>query len=197
MLSKSLRTIYASCVAIALVSSPVFAEEAAPAEATARVTGVTVEAEVTAIDYESRELSMRGPQGNIVTITAGDHIARLDDIAVGDLIVTTYIASLEGELRTPTEEELANPWVEVDGAAEAPADADPGAMVGRVIRAVCTLEGMNRLLGTITVKDPRGKYHVIGDVEPEKMEGVVLGATLVLVYTEAMAVTLEKKPAAE
>jgi len=56
---------------------------------------------------------------------------------------------------------------------------------------------MNRLLGTITVKDPRGKYHVIGDVEPEKMEGVVLGATLVLVYTEAMAMTLEKKPAAE
>ena len=196
MISKSLRTIFAGCVAIALVSSPVFAEEAAPAEDTARVMGVSLEAEVTAIDYKTREVSLRGPQGNIVTITAGDHIARLEDISVGDSIVTTYIASLEGELRTPTEEELANPWMEVDGAAKAPEDSDPGAIAGRVIRAVCTLEGMNRLLGTITVKDPRGKYHVIGDVEPEKMEGVVLGATLVLVYTEAMAITLEKKPAA-
>lgn len=197
MINKSLRTLFASCVAIALVSSPVFAEEAAPAEDTARVMGVSLEAEVTAIDYEAREVSLRGPQGNIVTITAGDHIGRLEDIAVGDSIVTTYIASLEGELRTPTEEELANPWMEIDGAAKASGEEEPGAMAGRVIRAVCTLEGMNRLLGTITVKDPRGKYHVIGDVEPEKMEGVVLGATLVLVYTEAMAITLEKKPAAE
>jgi len=193
---KSLRSIIVGCAAIALLSSPVFAEEAVPAEGTVRVTGVSLEAEVTAIDYKTREVSMRGPQGNIVTITAGDHIERLEDIAVGDSIVTTYIASLEGELRAPTEEELAEPWVEVDGAAKAADDDEPGAMVGRVIRAVCTLEGMNRLLGTITVKDPRGKYHVIGDVEPEKMEGVVLGATLVLVYTEAMAVTLEKKPAA-
>ena len=196
-MKKSLRSIFAGCAAIALLSSPVFAEQAAPAEDTVRVMGVSLEAEVTAIDYKTREVSMRGPQGNIVTITAGDHIGRLEDITVGDSIVTTYIASLEGELRKPTEEELAEPWVEVDGAAKAADDAEPGAMVGRVIRAVCTLEGMNRLLGTITVKDPRGKYHVIGDVEPEKMEGVVLGATLVLVYTEAMAITLEKKPAAE
>jgi len=57
----------------------------------------------------------------------------LGSFAVGDTIVTTYIASLEGELRTPTEEELANPWVEVDGAAKAPEDVDPGVIAGRVI----------------------------------------------------------------
>lgn len=197
MISKSLRSIFAICTAVVLTSSPLFAKEAAPAEDTVRVTGVTMEAEVTAIDYETRQVSMRGPQGNIVTIQAGDHIARLKDIKVGDQIVTTYVAALEGELREPTEEELANPWEEVEGAGVADESAAPGAIAGRQIRAVCTLEGMNRLLGTITVKDPRGMYHVIGDVEPEKMEGVVLGATLVLVYTEAVAITLEHKPAAE
>jgi hypothetical protein len=50
---------------------------------------------------------------------------------------------------------------------------------------------MNRLLGTVTVMDPRGKAHVIADVEPEKMAGVTLGQTIVLVYTEAIAMTLE------
>lgn len=83
-MKKSLRSIIAGCAAIALLSSPVFAEEAAPAEGTVRVMGVSLEAEVTAIDYETREVSMRGPQGNIVTITAGDHIERLEDITVGD-----------------------------------------------------------------------------------------------------------------
>ncbi len=197
MISKPLRSIFTACAAVVLASNPLFAKEAAPAEDTARVMGVTLEAEVTAVDYETRQVSMRGPQGNIVTITAGEHIARLNDIAVGDHIVTTYVAALEGELRAPTEEELANPWEEVEGAGLAGDNAAPGAIAGRQIRAVCTLEGMNRLLGTITVKDPHGKYHVIGDVEPEKMEGVVLGATLVLVYTEAVAITLEEKSAAE
>ena len=51
---------------------------------------------------------------------------------------------------------------------------------------------MNRALGTVTVKDSRGKLHLIGDVEPEKMDGVTLGQTIVLVYTEALAISLEK-----
>jgi hypothetical protein len=207
MISASLRTIFTGCMAIALVSSPVIAEQAepvvaeqaesAPVEVKPRVMTVSLEAEVTAIDYETRAVSLRGPQGNIVTITAGENVERLQEIAIGDTITTTYIASLEGELREPTEEELANPWAEIDGAAKASENAEAGAIVGRIIRAVCVIEGMNRLLGTVTVKDPRGNYHVIGDVEPEKMEGVLLGATVVLVYTEAIAITLEKHTAAE
>ena len=71
----------------------------------------------------------------------------------------------------------------------------PGVGAARVIRAVCTIEGLNRILGTVVIKDPRGKVHVIGDVEPEKMEGVTLGQTLVVVYAEALALSLE--PAAD
>ena len=41
--------------------------------------------------------------------------------------------------------------------------------------------------------DPRGKLHLIGDVEPEKMEGVNLGDTVVVIYREALALSLEHK----
>jgi hypothetical protein len=67
----------------------------------------------------------------------------------------------------------------------------PGVGAARVIRAVCTIEGLNRILGTAVIKDPRGNVHVIGDVEPEKMEGVTLGQTVVMVYAEALALSLE------
>ena len=50
---------------------------------------------------------------------------------------------------------------------------------------------MNRLLGTVTVLDSRGAAHVITDVEPEKMSNVTLGQSIVLVYTEALAISLE------
>ncbi|MBE9537864.1 MAG: hypothetical protein IMF06_02220, partial [Proteobacteria bacterium] len=59
MISKSLRTIFAACVATAMVAVPTFAEEAAPAEDTTRVMGVSMEAEVTDIDYDTREVSLR------------------------------------------------------------------------------------------------------------------------------------------
>jgi hypothetical protein len=193
--------LFRACLATLLTAFvcalPAIAQETDQAQGGARVEAISIEAEVVSIDHDTRELSIRSPLGDIITVTAGDHIERLHEIAVGDLIVISYLASLEGELRQPTAAEIAEPWVEVDAAAVAGADMLPGAIAGNVVRAVCTIEGMNRLTRTVTVLDPRGKYHVIGDVEPEKMEGVTLGTTLVLTYTQAMAITLEEKPRSE
>jgi hypothetical protein len=159
----------------------------------ARVAAVSVEAEIVAINQETREVSLRTPMGEVITLTAGDQVKRLNELEQGDRVVTTYIASVEGDLRKPTEEELAEPWVELDDAAVASMAEQPGAGVGRMIQAVCTIEGMNRVLGTVTILDPKGNLHLIGDVEPEDMEGVTLGDTIIITYTEAVAITLEKK----
>ncbi len=161
-----------------------------------RSTTLQVEAEIVAIDHKTREMSLKTPMGETVTLTASDDIKRFNEFEKGDLVVTTYMASLEGDLRAPTEEEKAEPWIELDAAAIAELDELPGAGVGRVIQAVCTIEGMNRALGTVTIMDPRGNLHLIGDVEPEKMEGVSLGDTIIVTYTEAVAIQLEKKVAA-
>ena len=157
-----------------------------------RQAAMQVEAEIVAIDYETRELSLRTPMGDVITLTASDDIKRFKEFEKGDKVVTTYIASLEGDLRQPTEEEKANPWVELDAEAIAELDELPGVGVGRVIQAVCTIEGMNRALGTVTILDPRGKLHMIGDVEAEDMEGVKLGDSIIVTYTEAVAVELRK-----
>jgi hypothetical protein len=185
------------CLSVLVMALPagVQAEHHETAETKDRVVTMSIEAEITHVDLKTREVTMKSPMGELTTVTVGEHVQRLEDFAAGDLIAITYIASLEGELREPTDAEIAEPWVELDAAAKADLDMDPGAIVGRVIQAVCTIEGMNRVTGTVMVQDPRGKYHVIGDVEPEKMEGVTLGTTLVLTYSEALAVTLEKKVA--
>ena len=156
------------------------AEEPAP-QGGGRAMIVTVEAVVTDIDLENRQVSLQGPMGQPVTITATEQVVKLEDVSVGDTLIATYMASLEGELRAPTEEELAEPWVVLEDAGVLEGADQPTAGGARLIRAVCT----------VTVMDPRGKAHVIADVEPEKMEGVTLGQTIVMVYTEAIAVTLE------
>jgi hypothetical protein len=156
-----------------------------------------ISAIITDIDPESREVTLEGGLGNSITLTVGPDVKRFDEFKVGDLVVATYVSSISGELRAPTEAELAEPIVELDAGAVAPADMEPGAAVGRSIRAVCTVEGMNRVTRTVMLQDPDGDFHIIDDVDPAKMAGVALGDTVIVTYTEAFALTLEKQAATE
>lgn len=180
-----------STVLFSLVAQAEHHAEAAKPETNVRAMSMTIEAVITDIDLETRQFTVEGPNGQPITMTAAEKVVKLEDVNVGDTIVATYFTSLESELREPTQEELAEPWVVLADAAKSEADEQPAIGGARLIRAVCTIEGMNRVLGTVTIMDPRGKLHLIGDVEPEKMEGVTLGQTVVMVYTEALAVTLE------
>ena len=163
--------------------------------ASVRASAVVVEALVVAIDLENREFSLEMPQGAIVTMKAGPvmDMKRLEELSVGDIVVATYLQSLAAEVRTPTQEELDEPWVELDAAAVAALDMEPGVAEMRVIRAVCSIEGMNRVTRTVMIEDPRGKYHLITDVDPARMMGLTLGTRVIMIYTEAMALSLEKR----
>lgn len=194
----------AASVACATLLMPLSAsaeDEAASPEGNVRAMAMSVEAIVTEIDLETRQVSLKGPDGNIFTLTASEQVVKLEDVNVGDALRATYLAALEGELREPTEEELAQPYVVVADGGAGEVEGQPMAGAARMIHAVCTIEGMNRLLGTVTIMDPNGKVHVIADVEPEKMSNVILGQTIVMTFREALALTLEhvapEAPAAE
>lgn len=162
-----------------------------------RATAKQITAVITDIDQESREVTLQGPLGNTFTLQVGDAVERLNEFEKGDMVLAQYESSLSGELREPTEAEMAMPWVELDAASVNEAGFEPGAAVGKAIRAVVSIEGMNRITRTVTVLDAKGDFHIIGDVNPEKMEGVVLGDKLILVYTQAVALELEKHTPAQ
>ena len=92
----------------------------------------------------------------------------------------------EAEVRAPTAEEEANPWV-VLGEMGRTADDDSMTAAGaaRLIRAVCTIEAMDRN-GNVMIQDARGRMHTVGGVETEKLDNVRLGDTVVVVFTEAL-----------
>ena len=192
-LANILRTSLLTLLVAAFPLTSQAAEAVAPAEEpSGRAMAIQIVAVVTDIDLETRQISLEIPNGDIITLTARENVVKLEDISVGDTLVTTYIAGLEGELREPTAEELAEPWLVVEDGAVSAEGEQPAIGGARIIRAVCTIEGMNRELGTVTIKDSRGKLHVIGDVEPEKMEKASIGQTVVIVYAEALALSLEK-----
>ncbi len=193
MLTVPLNRIAIAAMALLLVlASGARADDHAGDGPNVRAAAIQVAALIVDIDRETRELTLQTPHGDYVTVTASEEIQRLDDFAVGDAIVATYMTSLAGEVREPTAEERANPWQELDAAAIADLDMPPGVAGLRVVKAVCTIEGMNRVAGTAMIEDPRGKYHLIGDIPRERFEGRRLGDTVVMIYSEAMALTLEK-----
>ncbi len=156
-----------------------------------RAVEVEAVAEVAAIDLDDRQVTLKLENGELVTVAAPEAVVKLESVNVGDKVRAAYVAAMEAEVREPTEEELANPWVVLGDAGADKVEGQPTAGAARFIRAVCTVEGMNRLLGTATLMDANGGIHVVGDVEPEKMAGVTLGQTVVVEFAEALAITLE------
>ena len=55
------------------------------------------------IDYGTREVTLKGADGNILKIKAGDRVKRLEDVKKGDRIVATYTEALAVSVVKPEE----------------------------------------------------------------------------------------------
>lgn len=164
-------------------------DEMAPRE---KWTLQTTQGTIKAINKETREITLMGTNGNLVTITANESAERFDELVVGDVIVFDYWTYMMAEFREPTAAELAEPIVMIAEAAKAPKDADPGLVVGAMVKAVVSIEILNRpnMLGT--VKGPMGNYMTIQMEDKEFITKLHIGQVFILTYAEAMVMSLEK-----
>lgn len=153
---------------------------------------ITMTATVTAVDQKARTVTLKGPEGNEITMAVGEEVTRLAEVKVGDLLDIGYLQALGLEFREATPEEMKNPLTETIETEKADKTRAPAGAQLRTVRAVVTLEGMSRWLSTLTVLGPRGNYFVV-EVEPSavKWETLRIGQTMVGTYTEAMVMSIE------
>jgi len=155
---------------------------------------ISVIARVEAINLTTREVTLKDSNGHTDILTVDKRVARLDEVKVGDQVIAEYYAAFVAELRAPTAEEKANPWTVLTQTAKAPAGTQPAAGALRVTRAVVTVEGMDRLAKSLTVSGKPGVMTVeVEDVAA--LSKLHLGDTIVVTFTEGVAVSLEKRPA--
>jgi hypothetical protein len=153
---------------------------------------LSLTATVEAIDHTNREVTLKGPLGNEVTFTVDERVKRLDEVKVGDQVRADYYVSVAAEIRKPTAEEEKNPIVVLDAAGKAPPGTSPAAGGLRRIKVVTTIEGLDRPTQTVTVKGPRGRYLTARVADPSRLTQVRIGDHIVVTYTEALAISLEK-----
>jgi hypothetical protein len=153
---------------------------------------VSITASVEDVNYTNREVTLKGPLGNEVTLVADPSIKRFNEIKIGDQITADYYVSVAGEVRKPTSEEKEHPIMLLDAAGKAPPGTSPAAGGLRRFKVVTTIEGLDRPTQTITVKGPRGHYLTARVADPSRLTKVHIGDNVVVTYTEAVAISLEK-----
>jgi Cu/Ag efflux protein CusF len=151
---------------------------------------VQVTATVEAIDQKTRMVTLRGPEGKLITFKAGEDVRNLAQVKKGDQVVATYYESVALRVRKPGEVE---PGVEAAEATDrAKVGEKPGAASAQTVTVTTTVEKIDRKKETITLKGPEGKLTTVKVREPKRLDKVAVGDRLQITYTEAVAISVEK-----
>jgi hypothetical protein len=190
-------TVLVVVVAAALLAAPVTAQTGgavvgtAPGKAAIAQT-VTVSATITAIDSATRDVTLKGPQGNLMTVTAGPDVKNFDKLKVGDQVDLQYIEALTLELKKGGGMVVGR--TEKTDAVGAKKDETPGGAMGRQVTIVADVVAVDPAKQVITLKGPKQTVD-LRIADPEQFKRIAKGDQVEAKYTQAIAVAVE--PAAK
>jgi hypothetical protein len=146
---------------------------------------------VAAIDKATRTLTLKGANGKSFDLVAGEEVKNFDQINVGDHVVVEYVRALTLELKkgggVREKSEKAD-------AVRAQPGEKPGAAVGRQVKVMADVIDVNKKKKTITLKGPEGKVVELDVQNPDQFKVVKKGDQVEVIYTEALAVSVEAAP---
>ena len=153
---------------------------------------VTMKGTIKEIVKENRAITLMGSEGELTTITADPTVERFDEFSVNDVVTFDYYTYMMAEFREPTAEEIAEPIIVIAEAGKAPEGMDPAAVVGAVVKAVVTIEALNRPFMLATIQGPAGNFLTIEMEDAELITELNIGQVIILYYAEAIAISLTK-----
>jgi len=179
--------------ALLLVAAPCWSDETAPATDkpsihTSQTTKIT--AVVEAINHETREVTLRGPEGNTVSFVASEEARNLDQVSVGDIVMAEYKQSLSIEVFANDGSEPGAGELVVAGRSEKGEMPGVAAVDSTVVTA--TVEEINLENNTFKLKGPSGEVQEYVARDPENLKKAAVGDLVVITYTEALALSVEK-----
>jgi len=149
---------------------------------------VSVSARVEAIDKAQRQLTLKGPKGNVQTVTAGPEVRNFDQIKVGDMVVARYVEALTLTLKKDGKELRGT--AETQDAARSKAGEKPAGVVGRQVEVTADVIAADAKTQTLTLKGPKQTVE-LRVPDPAQFKLVKVGDQIQAVYTEALALSVE------
>ena len=146
---------------------------------------LTASATVTAIDLETRQVSLKNAEGETFDTVAGEQVANLPNVKVGDKVTLKYLQILDVELLKGTAG-IRKRIVEVDGE-RARADEKPGGGVGMKVTIYADVIGLDKQQQTVTVRGV-DETLTIKINNPEQFNLIAEGDQLKAVQTKAIGI---------
>jgi Cu/Ag efflux protein CusF len=150
-----------------------------------------IDAIVTNIDRNNRQMTLKDDDGNVFTITVDKNVD-LSQIDNGDKVDVEYYQSLATDFHQPTQQELENPLVITDQTIDAPEGTEPVSGQLKQIRAVVKIIDIDRDDNTVDVMGPQGNRFEIVVSDPSILDKIKEGDSMTVTYSEALAISVEK-----
>ena len=179
-------------IAVSFVAIPMIVRAQADATPKPIVLSQThsVKATVEDIDYDKRELTLKGPEGRSEEFHVSEQVKNFPQIKKGDEVKVDYYESIALALSKPGEAAPAASSHEALVTSE-PGEK-PGASAVTVSDITATVEKIDREKREVTLKGPRGNLVTV-KVDPSvgNLKRIKEGDTIRATHTEALAVAVE------
>ena len=149
----------------------------------------TLTATVEKIDHSTRVVTLKGPEGNMVTFRASDEAKNLDQVKAGDFVHVKYYEAVAWQVMKPGTSPKG--MSKTSAVERAKKGEKPGGVMGTQVTIVADIEAIDKDKKHVTLKGPRGNSERVAVRNPKNLENVKVGDQVQLTYTEAMAISVE------
>jgi hypothetical protein len=154
---------------------------------------VKMTATVVLIDMGSRDLVLIDSQGKMHKINVSDQVRNLDQVKVGDKVTTEYTEAISVRLKKRGTADLPPASAE-EAIVRSPKGMKPGGAVGRKVTAFATVVAVNPKKQFVTLRGPLGNDYDVQVLDPALLKTVNKGDEVEVVYTEALAISVQSAP---
>lgn len=178
-------------LALAALAQGEVVVKSGPGTASAAQT-LTLTGTVTAIEPGTRAVTLKGPRGREVTITAAPEVANFATMKVGDRVTAQYFEALTLELRKDGKAVVGR--TEMKGVAPPPSPGErPGGVAGRQVTIHANVIAVDAATQTVTLKGPKQTAD-LRVRDPVQFKLIKVGDQVEANYIEAVATSFKPAP---
>jgi hypothetical protein len=152
---------------------------------------IELQGTVTALDKNTRAVTIQGATGNVMTVTAGPQVKNFSKIKVGDLVTLSYVAALGLELKKGGGR--LRERIESEQTTAAKPGEKPSGSMSRTVKVIADVTAVDAGAGMITLRGPQRSVDLVVK-DKELLTDIRVGDQIFATYEELTVLSITPTP---
>lgn len=149
---------------------------------------IMVKSTVVAIDRTNRTVDLKGPEGNIVTLTVDPSVTRFDNLKLGDTVTVKYHESVQYDIKKPGTPVGLDTVTTQEGKYTG---AKPGGGITDTTVSTVTVVAIDPAAPSVTIRTSDGAVQTYPVRHPEHLKEVKVGDVVVVTKTLGLLISVQ------